>query len=244
MLSLSQFIDEALIKKDTKVDITPPSRSKKDSKKWIAVEVETEDSFDRNKSHTSQRVVTVETFYELKNKDYTKGMMKILSVTQLSPVCNNREDAESYLTPVNKTKRKSKINKGDADYVVWCVSSGGMNPSGKTKWDWNFWEEWKDNEIYMSSYGRSFLIGAKGSLKVGDTVLCIDNDSEKKLPGAPTKIEAISKCDIDDFRDVFRKTWPSICKRPSYQFGKKSDGLPWGKMGQFYSIKGIAKDIT
>ena len=224
-------------------NLEKPKQTKENSKKWVAVEVETQDHFDRNKTHTSQRVVTVETYWELQHKDYTRGMMKILGVTQLSPVCSKRENAESYLDPVNKTKRKSKINKGDADYVVWCISSGSMNPSGNTKWDWNFWEEWKDSEIYMGYYGRSFLIGAPGSLKVGDKVCCVDNDSEKKLPGAPGVIEAISKCDIDDFRDVFRKTWPSICKRPSYQFGKKSDGLPWGRMGQFYSIKGIAKDV-
>ena len=244
MKSIERYLNEALIKKGSNIDMTPPSTAKKDSKKWVAVEVKTQDHFDRNKVHTSQRVVTVETYWELRNKDYTRGMMKILGVTQLSPVCGKRENAESYLDPVNKTKRKSKINKGDADYITWCISIGSMNPSGSTKWDWNFWEEFKDAEIYMGYYGRSFLVGAPGSFKVGDKVLCVDNDSEKKLPGAPDIIEAVSKCDIDEFRKVFRNKWPNLCKSPKRAFGKISDGLPWGKMGQIYSIKGIATDAN
>ena len=44
------------------------------------------------------------------------------------------------------------------------------------------------------------------------------------------------------FRETFRKEWPSICKRPTRAFGKVSDGLPWNRMGQFYSIKGVAEE--
>ena len=215
---------------------------KQENQEWIAISVTTAADHYHSKDSTSQRVVSVDTYREMKEKGHTKGYMTIKSIEVLSPVCKSKENAMNYLDIPEKKAKKGKINKGDADYIVWCISSGSMNPSGKTKWDWNFWEEWKDSEIYISDYGRSFLIGAPGSLKVGDKLFCVDNDTQKKLAGAPNKVAAICKCNIDDFRETFRKEWPSICKRPSYQFGKKSDGLPWNKMGQFYSIKGVAEE--
>ena len=222
------------------VDYINEAKTKNDE--WVAIEVTTAaDSF-HSKDTTSQRVVSYDTYQEMKEKGHTKGYMTIKYIDKLSPVCKTKEQAMEYIDVPEKKARTSKIDKGDADYVVWCISSGSMNPTGNTKWDWNFWEEWKDSEIYMSDYGRSFLIGAPGSLKVGDTVFCVDNDTQKKLPGAPKKIAAVCKCNINDFRETFRKEWPSLCKRPSRAFGKVSDGLPWGKMGQFYSIKGISEE--
>ena len=181
---------------------------KKENQEWIAIEVTTAADSYHSKDSTSQRVVSVDTYQEMKEKGHTKGYMIIKSIEKLSPVCKSKEDAMSYLDIPEKKVKKGKINKGDADYIVWCISSGAMNPSGKTKWDWNFWEEWKDNEIYISDYGRSFLIGAPGSLKVGDEVFCVDNDTQKKLTGAPKKIAAVCKCNIEDFRETFRKEWP------------------------------------
>ena len=214
----------------------------KENQGWIAIEITTADSFYSSKEKTTQRVISVDTYNEIKSSGRTKGYMDVRHIEKLSPVCKSKEAAMEYLDVPQKKMKKGKINKGDADYIVWCISSGSMNPSGKTKWDWNFWEEWKDNEIYMSDYGRSFLMGAPGSLKVGDKVFCVDNDTQKKLSGAPNKIAAVCKCNIDDFRETFRKEWPSICKHPSRAFGKVSDGLPWNRMGQFYSIKGVAEE--
>ena len=214
-----------------------------ENKKWVAIEVTTAADHYHSKDSTSQRVVSYDTYLDMKEKGHTKGYMTIKYIDKLSPICSTKEQAMEYIDVQKKKARTSKINKGDADYIVWCISSGSMNPSGNTKWDWNFWEEWKDNEIYMSDYGRSFLIGASGSLKVGDKVFCVDNDTQKKLSGAPKKIEAVCKCNIEDFREVYRKTYPSRCKKPSFQFGRKSDGLPWQRrMGQFYSIKGVAEE--
>ena len=213
---------------------------KNEDKKWIAISVTTAADLYHSKDSTTQRVVTVDTYQEMKEKGHTKGYMTIKSIEKLSPVCNSKEQAMEFLDVPKKKMKKGKINKGDADYIVWCISSGSMNPAGKTKWDWNFWEEWKDHEIYMD--GRSFLIGAPGSLKVGDKVFCIDNDTQKKLAGAPNEIDAVCKCNLEDFRETFRKTWPNKCKRPTRAFGKVSDGLPWQRMGQFYSIKGVAEE--
>lgn len=216
-----------------------------DSGKWVAIEVTTADDIYHSKETTSQRVVSYDTYLDMKEKGRTKGYMTIKYLDMLSPVCSTKERAMNYIDVPQKKARKSKINKGDADYIVWCISSGGMNPSGKTKWDWNFWEEWKDSEIYMGRGGAgiAFLAGAPGSLKVGDTVFCVDNDTQKKLTGTPKKIEAICKCNLEDFRKVFREAYPNYCKSPKRAFGKVSDGLPWSKdMGQIYSIKGVADE--
>ena len=228
MKNITSFINEA----SNKVD------------QWVAVEVTTAADHYHSKDTTSQRVVSYDTYLDMKEKGRTKGMMTIKYINKLSPVCKSKDAAMEYIDIPQKKARTSKINKGDADYIVWCISSGGMNPSGNTKWDWNFWEEWKDNEIYMGwgGAGKSFLMGAPDSLKVGDKVCCVDNDTQKKLAGAPKKIDAVCKCNIEDFRKVFRETYPEICKSPKRAFGKVSDGLPWNKMGQFYSIKGIGEE--
>lgn len=213
-----------------------------DSGKWVAIEITTAADGIHDKDKTSQRVISLDTYYDMKEKGYTKGQMTIKYLNKISPVCNSKEAAMSYLDVPQKKSRVSKIDKNGADYIVWCINCGKMNAAGNTKWDWNIWDE-KDSEIYMGDYGRSFLFGAAGSLKRGDTLFCVDNDTQKKLTGAPKKVEAVCKCDIEDFRKVYRETYSTCCKPPKRAFGKVSDGLPWtNRMGQFYSIKGVAKE--
>lgn len=214
---------------------------KNDDTRWIAIEVTTEPDHYHPKETRSQRVVSYDTYLELKSGNNRRGYMKVKYVDALGPTCKTKQQAMEFLT-TKSTQRKSKINKGDADYIVWCISSGKMNPSGKTKWDWSIWEEWKDAKIYIDKYGDSFLMGAEGSLKIGDKVYCVDNDSQKKLSGAPYEIGAVCDCDLEAFRACYREHFVNKCKRPSRQFGKFSDGLPWSKMGQFYSIKGVAEE--
>lgn len=220
---------------------------KNEDQKWVAIEVTTAADHYHSKDSTSQRVVTVDTYNELKSKGRTKGYATIKYIEAISPVCSTKERAMEFIDAPQKKMKKGKINKGDADYIVWCISSGTMNQAGKTKWESfdNFWETWKDGEIYMGrgGAGKSFLAGAKGSLKVGDKVFCVDNDTQKKLSGAPSKIDAVCNCNLEDFRKVFRETYPEICKSPKRAFGKVSDGLPWtNRMGQIYSIKGVAEE--
>lgn len=59
--------------------------------------------------------------------------MTIKSIEKLSPVCNSKERAMEFIDVPQKKMKKGKINKGNADYIVWCISSGTMNPSGNTK---------------------------------------------------------------------------------------------------------------
>ena len=206
---------------------------------WVAIQDDyTPNSYDSwDKPRTSYRVVTAETFRDL--KDGTKKNYGNHEYTELGR-SRDKEEAQSYLPSFQKTARKSKIDKKGADYIVYCISSGKMNAAGKTKWDWNFWEEWKDSDIYFDRRGECFLMGAPGSLEVGDKVFCVDNDSQKKLTGAPTEIKAVCKCTLEDFRNEYRKVFGDRCKRPSVSFGRQIDGLPWQRMGQFYSIKGVS----
>ena len=112
-------------------------------KEWVAISVTTAADHYHDKDSTSQRVVSYDTYQEMKEKGHTKGYMTIKHIEKLSPVCKSKDEAMSYIDVPEKKARKSKINKGDADYIVWCISSGSMNPAGKTKWDWNLWDEQK-----------------------------------------------------------------------------------------------------
>lgn len=152
---------------------------------------------------------------------------------------------------LNEYINEGTINKGNADYIVSCVSLGKMNPEGKTIYDWNVWDEWKnaDMEIYMikfvQSYGspKAVLFGAKGSLKEGDIIYSIDNDTKRKLDKPSGLVDYVCECTYDDFVKEYRKKYPMNCKKPKTT-GKASDGLPWTgplSFGQMYSIKSVTK---
>lgn len=209
------------------------------AQKWVAISVTTRSTngWDYGKETTSERVVSYETYQNLKRGE-TKGYREVVSVETLGPVCSTKLKAMDFLTPKETNKRKSEIDKGDADYIVYCISSGKFNPSGKTSFDFSIWDE--NRELYYDKARRSILFGAPGSLKEGDTIYCVDNDTNKKLSGAPKVIDMVCKANLDEFRTKFREKYPDLCKSPKYAFGKVSDGLPWSRMGQMYSIKGIA----
>ena len=206
------------------------------TEKWVAIE-DTTEANEFYKEKTTYRVVTYSTYLDLKNGKSRGGWMRH-HIEKLG-VANTRDGALEYLPSSNKTARKSDINKGSAQFIVYAIGMGTMNPQGKTSFGWSVWDEWKneDMEIYFSA--RSFLFGTAGSLKVGDTLCVVDNDSRKKLPGATSRVEAVCKCTKEDFVDAYRSAFPSSCKRPSYSFGRHLDGLPWTRMGQMSSIKGI-----
>lgn len=210
------------------------------SQKWVAISVTTRsnDGWDYGKQSTSERVVTYDTYQNLK-QGKTKGYRELVSVETLGPVCSTKLEAMDFLSSKQQNKRKSEINKGDADYIVYCISSGKFGPSGKTTFDFSIWDE--DYELYYFHQYRSILFGAPGSLKEGDKLYCVDNDSNKKLHGAPTRVDMVCNANLDEFRTKFREKYPSLCKTPKRAFGKISDGLPWNRMGQMYSIKGISE---
>jgi hypothetical protein len=215
----------------------------KDDVRWIAIEVVTENPIDDYKTVRTQRVVSLDTYREMKDKGHTKSHMPIISVDKLSPECRTREAAMEYLDQPKREKRKSAINKGGADYIVYAISNGQLKSSGDTANGWNIWEDGALGTVELyTERGGYFLYGAKGSLKVGDTICIVDNDTHKKLCTSFKKVEHILPCDSkENFIEAYRKTFPNYCKKPTYAFGRRTDGIPWSSFGPTYSIKGISE---
>ena len=214
------------------------------TQKWVAIEVTTEGPFSDSKPVTSQRVITLDTYNELEDKGRTKGGFHILSLSKICEPTSNKDHAMSYLDKPAKTQRKSKIDKKGADYIVYAITLGNLTPGGKTNFDYNFWEEFNDDKMAIYALdGSYFLVGAKGSLDVGDTLVIADNDSQKLLAsGYDFEVLAILPTDKDSFTEAYRKEFSDICDKPKVAFGRKIDGIPWKYFRQVYSIKGIAKE--
>lgn len=216
--------------------------------KWVAIEITTEGPFYDSKPVTSQRVVTLDTYNELENKGRTKGGYEILRLSKLCSPTKDRSYAETYLDKKDKTPRKSKIDKKDADYIVYAITLGKLTPGGSTNFSYNLWEEFGDDKsaIYvLGDYprGQYFLVGAKDSLDLNDTFVIADNDSQKLLgSGRKFKVTAILPADKDGFVEGYRKEFSEHCKKPSVSFGRQLDGIPWKLFSQIYSIKGVAKE--
>jgi hypothetical protein len=233
-------------------DSKPTQVSKSSGEKWIAIEIETQDSFSHGKTHVNQRVVSEKTYNELYTTGHTKAHAVVVSLRKLGPYCSTSAAASDYLDKAPKKQRKTKIDKGDCDYIVYGISLGKLTPGGNTYFDWNIWEEVEKRKdptcFYVIGHGRSginFLMGADdGSLKVGDTVVAVDNDSLKKFPGfgwRSNKVDAIISVNSkDEFVKKFRKNFPNECSAPKRSFGRMLDGIPWKYFSMIYSIKGIS----
>lgn len=210
---------------------------------WIAIQVTTKDHF--GKTVTSQRVVTYETYKNLTMSDYTKGGMRILSVTKLSEPMPNRERAESYLDKPERKIRKTEVDKGDSDYLVSVISLGTLSSGGKTKFGWNLWETGEENkekgsETFIYVVNGLLLWGAKDSLKIGDRVTLIDNDTRKKVQYGTGTVEYIwNASSKEDFINDVRNSNSRYVKPRKYSFGKMTDGVKWDAFRTIFSIKGV-----
>lgn len=213
-------------------------------KTWVAIQITTKDHF--GKTVTSQRVVTYDTYNDLRMKDYTKGGMKILSVSKLCEPTSNREFAETYLDKPERKARKTEVSKGDSDYLVSVISMGTLSPGGKTKFGWNLWEEGEKHKangsesfIYVLGHGL-LLWGAKDSLNIGDKVTLIDNDTRKKVQYGTGTVEYIwNASSKEDFIKDVRNSNSWYVKPRKYSFGKMTDGVKWEAFRTIYSIKGV-----
>ena len=214
------------------------------SQSWIAIQITTKDHF--GKTVSSQRIVTYETYKNLTMSDYTKGGMKILSVTKLSEPMPNREKAESYLYKPEKNVRKTEVDKGDSDYLVSVISLGTLSSGGKTKFGWNLWEVGKEkkekgSETFIYVLGSEMLLwGSKDSLKIGDKVTLIDNDTRKKVQYSTGTVRYVwNASSKEDFINDVRNSNSRYVKPRKYSFGKMTDGVKWDAFRTIYSIKNI-----
>lgn len=215
-----------------------------EQKLWVAIEITTKDHF--GKKVSSQRVITQDTYEELKSERRTRGGLEILYINALCRPTSDRNRATEFLDKRVIAPRKSKIDKRGADYVVYAINIGKLNPKGETVFGWNFWEEcenWVRNggkpTLFVSGY--TFYWGEAGSLKVGDVVVTADNDSQRIINGgSKQEIEAIMPCSSkEEFDREYRKLFPNLCSSPRRAWGRMTDGLPWSYFRTVYSIKGI-----
>ena len=218
----------------------------KETTRWVAIEITTYNhryGYGERKNTTSKRVVSEDTYYQLKNERQTSSGLEVVDLNVLAGPTRDKGEAMAAIASEQKG-RKTPINKGDADYIVYAMNIGKFTPTGKTKYDWNLWEEGKDGEveIYADRRGAIFLWGAKGSLKKGDKIVCVDNDTQKKIAPYYKEVAAVLPADSrESFTEAYRKEFAVYCKKPSFAFGKHNDGLPSSHFQQIYSIKGISK---
>ena len=218
----------------------------KENTRWVAIEITTYNhryGYGERKNSTSKRVVSEDTYRQLKNERQTASGLEIVELNVLAGPTRDKDEAMAAIASEQK-RRKSPINKGDVDYIVYAMNIGKFTPTGKTKYDWNLWEEGKngESEIYVDIHGSIFLWGAKGSLKKGDKIVCVDNDTQKKIAPYYKEVGAVLPADSrESFTEAYRKEFPDYCKKPTFAFGKHTDGLPLSRFQQIYSIKGISE---
>ena len=76
------------------------------------------------------------------------------------------------------------------------------------------------------------MFGAPGSLKEGDEIYCVDNDTNKKLSGAPKVVDMVCKADLDEFRKKFRENIQIYVNHQNMHLAKflmDYHGVVWGK---------------
>ena len=217
----------------------------KETTRWVAIEITTERDYYGsigNKVTTSRRVVSEDTYNELRRERRTSSGWDIIGLSVLAGPTRYKDEAMAAIESEKKV-RKTPIKKGDADYIVYIMNIGKFNPNGKTKYDWNLWEEGKNGEmeLYTDNGGSYFLWGVKGSLKVGDKVVGVDNDTQKKLLSDFEIKEILPADSRESFTEAYRKAFPQYCKKPSFTFGRQNDGIPAYIFRQLYSIKGISE---
>ena len=136
MIPINEYLDMSKTIKDQ------PTKKKTDpNATYVAIEDIMEPNYDYPKGRTSYRVVTLETYEKLRRGEKTNYGEHSYHVLGRA---NTKEEAETYLPSFNKKPRKSKIDKGNADYIVYVLSLGKFQPGGGTKFEWNLWEESKD----------------------------------------------------------------------------------------------------
>ena len=117
---------------------------------------------------------------------------------------------------------------------VYALSIGVVTISnGKTMYDWSIYDH-PDAEIYLIDW--YFLYGAPGSLKIGDKVQVILNDTKHPKPlRGKTEVVDIAKCNKEDVLTMLKRNGYDYY--PVKPFQKVN--LSRRKLLTSYAIKGI-----
>ena len=151
----------------------------------------------------------------------------------------------------HKHKRKTKINKGNSDYIAWVNTIGPVSSTtGKYEDICIFDEEHKDKYIYFLGIRTNdviarvdyCLIGHEPVLNIGDKLCLYDNDTQRKRsrPGV-NKIVDIIRCRKSDFDSFMKKN--NYFTDYSYKTGyRSSHKLKYDKFNNYYYyLVGIEK---
>lgn len=122
--------------------------------------------------------------------------------------------------------------------TVFALSIGVVNiQSGKTQYDWSIYDGTEKypavetKELYHCT-GSFLLMGAKGSLQEGDSIVIRHNDTHRKLKDA--KVTKVLTCDKDTLVNELLELeydYQVVRAFRKKQFSKK--------LGTSYSIKGV-----
>lgn len=150
------------------------------------------------------------------------------------------KDLKEYLIQETVVMTRQGIP-SNADYVVYAINVGIIKKDGKTKFGWNLFDNaHKDNPGYLySDLHNGILYSANDSFKVGDNIVVLDNDTRRKLPGAPKMINVAAECDMKTFNDAFEKEYYKINGYMRASDRKMLKNPLCSK--QMYVIKGIEK---
>lgn len=140
----------------------------------------------------------------------------------------------------------SDSDKNNADYEVVVDYIGGISPNGKCgKRGFNLWQDYSDYKLYFDPV--TILCAKTDELKVGDKLYSVTDDGKRAY--CVSEIQAISKCEINDFSKVYNEMMKKIDKdkpwyneKVIYMNPKAKTWNPRGYMGSAPLF--IAKEIT
>ena len=123
---------------------------------------------------------------------------------------------------------------------------GGISPNGKCgKRGFNLWQDYSDYKLYFDPV--TILCAKTDELKVGDKLYSETDDGKRAY--CVSEIQAISKCEINDFSKVYNEMMKKIDKdkpwyneKVIYMNPKAKTWNPRGYMGSAPLF--IAKEIT
>lgn len=117
--------------------------------------------------------------------------------------------------------------------TVFALTIGVINiQSGKTQYDWSIYDEFhKDSKLFYCS-GGFLMLGAPGSLEIGDDIVIRNNDTQRKMKDATVK--AILSTDKDTLIKELLEL--EFDYRQMRAFKKKAFSR---KLSTSYSIKGV-----
>ena len=240
MKRISDYLNESYGYDDRKATARNIRNTKAPAGKEFVAVVDNATNDMTHKTTRSEKVMTYSNY--MQQREGVKAYNGVTHELEVIGFSSTREGAEDYLEPKQQKQRvKSKINAHGAEYIVHGISCGSFNlTSGKTKFDWSIYDQ-KNGYIFFTD--RHFILyGVKDTLKEGDTVWVVDNDTQRAISRAYTGKATITACVPANKEDITK--WgieTNNVVRTSGGFGRGA-GYKWrSSMSMLVSVKGVEK---